>query len=149
MQNRRADPLSPGALGWGQARASKASNVLYVVTQFTPIDGAIIADKRVGRYRLLCLTVRIYLLGAATLFVFSLTAVIDAGVTPAIFITSLFLIAVGISGANGALAALVGGQFTREDGEIGAAEKGERAEHLERCQRLWRRIEHCHQSHIQ
>jgi len=56
MQNPRDDRLRPGALGWGQARASQVSNIFYVLTQATPVFGAIVADKRLGRYGLLCVT---------------------------------------------------------------------------------------------
>jgi POT family proton-dependent oligopeptide transporter len=44
MQNSRHDPLLPGGLGWGQTTASQVLNGFYILTQVTPIVGAIIAD---------------------------------------------------------------------------------------------------------
>lgn len=40
MQNSCDDALRPGALGWGQARASQVSNVFYILTLLTPIAAA-------------------------------------------------------------------------------------------------------------
>lgn len=72
MQHSRDSPLRPGALGWGQARASQVSNVFYILTLLTPIAAALVADKRLGRYNALCVTFVIYVVGAALLLVSSL-----------------------------------------------------------------------------
>ncbi|KAL8790862.1 MAG: hypothetical protein Q9195_006187 [Heterodermia aff. obscurata] len=126
MQNPRNDRLRPGAFGWGQSTASEVSNAFYVLTQVTPVFSAIIADRRLGRYTVLRLTFGIYLLGATILFISSLPRVLDSGAGPGIFITSLVFIAIGMSGANGVMAAFIGDQYTKEGGHVVTTKSGKR-----------------------
>ncbi|CCF36586.1 oligopeptide transporter [Colletotrichum higginsianum] len=67
MQNGRGDPLRPGALGWGQSRASQVSNVFNIISWLTPMASGIVADKGLGRYRTLCVTFVVYLAGTVLL----------------------------------------------------------------------------------
>lgn len=124
MQNSRNDQLRPGALGWGQAKAAQISNVFYIMTLITPIAAALVADRRLGRYKVLSITFFIYLTGSTLLFISSLAAVADHAT--GIFVTALVFIAVGMSGVNGLLAAFVGDQYTTEDGAIVTTRQGER-----------------------
>ncbi|KAI6343958.1 hypothetical protein MCOR25_011117 [Pyricularia grisea] len=106
MQNSREDTLCPGALGWGQSRASQVSNVFYIMTLLRPIGSGFVADKQLGRYKVLCITFAIYLAGSVLLLLSSIPGLKTyfAG----LFITALALVAVGMSEANGLLAAFVG-----------------------------------------
>ncbi|KAI0002843.1 oligopeptide transporter [Xylariaceae sp. FL0662B] len=124
MQNSRDDALRPGILGWGQARASQVSNVFYILALLTPIGAALVADKRLGRYHVLCITFVVYLMGSALLLISSLPSL--APYAAGLFIAALVLISVGMSGANGLLAAFVGDQYTVEDGAIVTTKSGER-----------------------
>ncbi|GKT55655.1 oligopeptide transporter [Colletotrichum tofieldiae] len=124
MQNNRDDVLRPGALGWGQARASQVSNAFYVMALLTPIASGLVADKRLGRYKVLCITFSIYLTGSALLLLSSIPVL--ASRSAGLFITALVFIAVGMSGANGLLAAFVGDQYTTEDGTVVTTRSGER-----------------------
>ena len=126
MQNARNDGLRPGAFGWGESTASEVSNAFYVLTQITPVFGAIIADRKLGRYSVLRVSFGIYLLGAVILFVSSLPRVLDHGAGPGIFIAALVLIAVGMSGANGVMAAFIGDQYTKDGGYVTTTRKGKR-----------------------
>lgn len=126
MQNPRHDNLLPGAFDWGQSTATLVSNCFYVLTQAMPIVGALAADKGLGRYSLLVITFAIYLLGTAVLLVSSLPTILDHGAGPGLFVAALVLIAIGMSGANGVLAAFVGEQYTNEGGEVVTTRKGER-----------------------
>ena len=126
MQNPRNDRLRPGAFGWGQSTASQVSNAFYVLTQITPVFGAIAADRRLGRYTVLRLTFGIYLMGATILFISSLPRVLDSGAGPGLFIASLVLIAVGMSGANGVMAAFIGDQYTKVGGHVVTMKNGRR-----------------------
>lgn len=123
MQNRRDDVLRPGALGWGQARASQVSNAFYILALLSPIAAALVADKRLGRYRVLCITFVIYLMGSILLLVSSLPSLTHY--SSGLFIAALVLISIGMSGANGLLAAFVGDQYTTEDGAIITTKSGE------------------------
>ena len=54
IQNRRDDPLRPGALGLGQNIASMMINSFTLVSQVTPLATAAIADSYLGNYKTLC-----------------------------------------------------------------------------------------------
>lgn len=125
MQNPRNDTLRPGAFGWGQSTASEVSNAFYVLTQVTPVFGAVFADKRLGRYNVLRATFGIYVLGTAILFVSSLPGVLDDGASPGLFIAALVLVAVGMSGANGVMAAFIGDQYTKDGGYVTTTRMGQ------------------------
>jgi POT family proton-dependent oligopeptide transporter len=124
MQNSRNDKLHGGALGWGQSRASQVSNIFYILTLLTPIGASLAADKHLGRFKVLCITFAIYLVGSILLVISSLG--ISAGFAAPLFIVSLVFIAVGMSGVNGLLAAFVGDQYTTEDGVVATRRDGKR-----------------------
>ncbi|KAF3481854.1 uncharacterized protein GIQ15_04613 [Arthroderma uncinatum] len=123
MQNRRDDPLRPGALGWGQSRATQVSNLLFILSLLTPIGASLAADKGLGRYKVLCITFAVYLTGSVLLLVCSFPS--SANFAAPLFVVSLVLIAVGMSGVNGLMASFVGDQYTVEDGNIITNRKGE------------------------
>lgn len=123
MQNQRNDPLHPGRLGWGQSRASQVSNSFFIMSLLTPMGASLVADKSLGRYKVLCVTFGIYLAGGILLVVSSLPSLVNY-VAP-LFITSLILIAVGMSGVNGLMAAFVSDQLPKEDVRIIKTRKGE------------------------
>lgn len=123
MQHSPEDPLHHGALGWGQSRASQVSNVFYIMTLLTPIGASLLADKSLGRYNVLCITFAFYLAGAILLLVSSFPS--SADFAAPVFIVSLALIAVGMSGVNGLMAAFVCDQYTVEDGTVITTKKGE------------------------
>lgn len=124
MQNGRGNPLRPGVLAWGQAKASQVSSVFFIMTLLTPIGASLVADKRLGRYMVLCITFIIYLMGSILLLVSSLLS--STNHAAALFILSLVFIAVGMSGVNGLLAAFVGDQYTTQDGNVTTTRRGER-----------------------
>ena len=53
IQNRRDDPLRPGALGLGQDIASLMINCFTLVSQITPLATAALADSYFGHYKML------------------------------------------------------------------------------------------------
>lgn len=124
MQYNRDDALRKGVLDWGQARASQISNTFYILTLVTPLAASLIADKHLGRFRVLCVTFAIYLSGSILLVISSLK--ITANCAAPLFITSLVFIAAGMSGVNGLLAAFVGDQYTTDDGAIVTTRRGKR-----------------------
>ncbi|KAJ5556993.1 hypothetical protein N7494_000908 [Penicillium frequentans] len=124
MQNSRNDPLHPGALGWGQSRASEVSNAFFILSLLTPIGASLAADKSLGRYNVLCVTFTFYFVGAILLLVSSLPSL--AKIAPPVFIVSLVLIAVGMSGVNGLMAAFVSDQLPDENSTTVATRRGER-----------------------
>ncbi|KAG6008771.1 hypothetical protein E4U21_003969 [Claviceps maximensis] len=113
MQNDRHDRLHPGSLGWGQSRASQVSNLFFIVSLLVPIGASLAADRSLGRYKVLCITFACYLAGAVLLVASSLSSS-PHQVAP-LFIVSLVLISVGMSGVNGLMAAFVSDQLPEKD----------------------------------
>ncbi|KAJ5285687.1 hypothetical protein N7524_000993 [Penicillium chrysogenum] len=124
MQNSRDDPLHPGMLGWGQSRASAVSNVFFILGLLTPMGASLAADTSLGRYKVLCITFAFYLVGSVLLLVSSFPS--STRFAAPVFLVSLVLIAVGISGVNGLMAAFVGDQYPIQDRPIILVKKGER-----------------------
>ncbi|KUM56781.1 hypothetical protein ACN42_g10426 [Penicillium freii] len=124
MQNSRDDPLHPGVLGWGQSRASAVSNVFFILGLLTPMGASLAADKSLGRYKVLCITFAFYVVGSVLLLVSSFSS--STRFAAPVFIVSLVLIAVGISGVNGLMAAFVGDQYPIQDRPVILIKKGER-----------------------
>jgi hypothetical protein len=58
IQNHRDDPLRPGALGLGQASATRLSYFLTFFVYATSFGGALVADGWLGRYKSLTLFAR-------------------------------------------------------------------------------------------
>ena len=58
MQNAPGDSAVPGALGLGQSRATTIFNSYYMFSFLTPIPFAVLSDAWIGRYKVLCLSLR-------------------------------------------------------------------------------------------
>ena len=54
-QNRLDDPLRPGALGLGQARATNLNDAFQFIVYLSPTGWAIVADTWLGRYKTICI----------------------------------------------------------------------------------------------
>lgn len=58
MQNSPGDSAVPGALGLGQAHATTIFNAFYFYSYLAPVPLAIISDAWLGRYKLICISLR-------------------------------------------------------------------------------------------
>lgn len=58
MQNAPDDSAVPGALGLGQSRATTIFNAYYMFSFLTPIPFAVLSDAWIGRYKVLCISLR-------------------------------------------------------------------------------------------
>lgn len=54
-QNALNDPLRPGALGLGQARATNLNDAFQFIVYLSPTGWAIVADTWLGRYKTICI----------------------------------------------------------------------------------------------
>jgi POT family proton-dependent oligopeptide transporter len=54
-QNRLDDPIRPGALGLGQARATKLNDAFQFIIYLSPTRWAVVADTWLGRYKTICI----------------------------------------------------------------------------------------------
>lgn len=58
MQNPLDNSGVPGALGLGQSRATAIYNAYYLFSFLTPIPFALASDAWLGRYKVLCISLR-------------------------------------------------------------------------------------------
>lgn len=58
IQNRAGDSALPGALGLGQARATTIFNAFYFFAYLSPVPFALISDAWLGRYNVICISLR-------------------------------------------------------------------------------------------
>ncbi|KAF7342262.1 POT family-domain-containing protein [Mycena venus] len=110
MQNSRDDPLRPGALGLGQASATRLSYFLTFLVYATSFGGAVVADGWLGRYKSLTLFASIYAFGILILFVTSLPVSLDHGAGLGGFISAIIIFGIGAGGMKSNLAPFIADQ---------------------------------------
>jgi POT family proton-dependent oligopeptide transporter len=101
---------TPGALGLGQAMATRAYCAFYVFYYTTPITISIIADSYLGRYNTLVISVITYCIGCIALTVSSLPISLGRGWgVPGLGI-SMVLIGLGAGGFRVVTASFIADQ---------------------------------------
>lgn len=95
MQNKRGDPLRPGALGLGQSTATGLSYFFQFWCYVTPIIGAIVADSWLGRYNAIVLFALIYVVGLVIIFVTSLPGPLESGAGLGGLIATMIILGLG------------------------------------------------------
>jgi len=123
LQNPPGNPDLPGALGFGQSKATIINNAFLLLSYLAPLPIALISDSWLGRYRTLFLSFvyvppyfvsedinlilrSVFLVGEVVLLATSLPSVMppvpnkDNRTTLAGFITALILIALGQGGTS-------------------------------------------------
>jgi dipeptide/tripeptide permease len=89
---------TPGALGLGQAMATRIYCAFYLFYYTTPIMFAIIADSYLGRYTTLVASVVLYCLGCVVLTVSSIASNLEKGWGVPGLAAAMFLIGLGGGG---------------------------------------------------
>jgi POT family proton-dependent oligopeptide transporter len=92
------DQQIPGALGLGQAMATRIYCAFYLFYYTTPIAISIIADSYLGRYNTLTIIVILYCLGCVALTLSSLPDSLERGWGSAGLAFSMVLIGLGAGG---------------------------------------------------
>jgi len=95
---------------------------LYV----TPIAGAYIADTYWGRYKTVCVSVAIAMLGHIIMIISAIPRVIDSDASVGLFILSLIVTGAGGGGFKSSILPLVAEQYRRTKKFIGITKSGER-----------------------
>ncbi|KAI0070740.1 PTR2-domain-containing protein [Panus rudis PR-1116 ss-1] len=117
----------PGALGMGQ----RASTGLGTFNQFwvyvIPLFGAYIADTRWGRFKTICVSVGVALLGHVLLVVSSVPGVIEhTNGALACFVIALIVMGMGTGGFKANISPLVAEQYKRHKLFVSTTDTGER-----------------------
>jgi POT family proton-dependent oligopeptide transporter len=76
---RREKHSTPGALGLGQAMATRIYCAFYLFYYVMPIVVAIVADSYLGRYAILMVSVLLYCLGCIVLTTSALASSVEKG----------------------------------------------------------------------
>lgn len=126
MQNSRDDPLRPGAIGLGQNGASSLSYFFQFWCYVTPIFGAIVADKWLGKYNTICIFSGVYVLGMLILFLTSLPVVIDHGGALGGLIAAMIIIGLGTGGIKSNVSPLIADQYTNTKRYVKTKKNGQR-----------------------
>ncbi|KAF2017802.1 oligopeptide transporter [Aaosphaeria arxii CBS 175.79] len=126
VQNKRGDPLRPGGLGFGQARATMVNQAFLIWCFISPIIGAVAADQYLGRVRTIVYSSIVYISGLVVLVGSTLDVVHEAGLSFVGLLFALFLIGGGTGGIKANVNTLLAEQYTGPDEEIQVTESGEK-----------------------
>jgi POT family proton-dependent oligopeptide transporter len=120
------DQQIPGALGLGQAMATRIYCAFYLFYYTTPIAIAIIADSHLGRYNTLMISVILYCLGCVILTLSSLPDSLERGWGSAGLAVSMLLIGLGAGGFRAITVPFMADQQPRREPRVELLRTGER-----------------------
>ncbi|KAI8970889.1 oligopeptide transporter [Trametes punicea] len=116
-----------GALGLGQRASTGIGTFNTFWVYVVPLFGAYIADTRWGRYKTVCVSVAIALLGHVLLIISGVPGVINhSHGSLAVFIIAIIIMGIGTGGFKSNVSPLVAEQYKRTKLFIGYTKKGER-----------------------
>lgn len=125
MQNPRGG-LRPGAIGLGQQSASALSYFFQFWCYVTPILGAVISDKWLGKYKTICVFSGIYVVGMLILFTTSLPVAIENGAALGGLVAAMIVIGLGTGGIKANVSPLIADQYTNTKPFVKTLKTGER-----------------------
>jgi POT family proton-dependent oligopeptide transporter len=122
---RRGTQQTPGALGLGQAMATRIYCAFYLFYYGMPIVVAIIADSYLGRYATLVVSVLLYCLGCIVLTTSSLTVSLEKGWGIPGLAVAMVLIGFGGGGFRAIIVPFIADQQTKTDPRLTTLKTGE------------------------
>lgn len=117
---------TPGALGLGQANATRIYCAFYIFYYTTPILSAVMADSYIGRYPTLLASVSLYCLGCVVLTITSMPSSLGKGLGFPGLVLSMTFIGLGGGGFRAVVVAFIADQHTEKRSEIVTLKTGER-----------------------
>lgn len=115
----------PGALGLGQAMATRVYCAFYIFYYTTPIAVAVVADSYLGRYTTLVASAVLYCLGCTILTASSLTSNVEKGWGVPGLAVAMFLIGLGGGGFRAIAVPFIADQQTRTEPRVVTLRTGE------------------------
>ncbi|KAI1457796.1 hypothetical protein F4805DRAFT_474895 [Annulohypoxylon moriforme] len=100
LQNPRGNPLLPGALGLGQAKATIIQNAFLFFQYLTPLPFALISDGWIGRYKTMLLCLGLLVAGYIVLVATSIPSALEHGAGVAGLAVTMVLIGLGQGGLS-------------------------------------------------
>jgi POT family proton-dependent oligopeptide transporter len=116
---------TPGALGLGQAAATRIYCCFYIFYYVTPTCVAVVADSHSGKYMSLLVSIIMYCLGIVALTVSSIPTCIEKGLGLPGLVVAMFLIGLGGGGVKAILPPFLADQYTRTKPRFKTLKSGE------------------------
>ncbi|KAG9288962.1 hypothetical protein G9A89_000679 [Geosiphon pyriformis] len=116
----------PGALGQGQKTATALAFFFNFLCYFTPIFGAFVADKYLGKYRTIIVFSFLYMFGLSILITTSIPAAIEAHVSLPGLLIAMVVIGFGTGGIKSNVSAMVADQYSQKEPYIKTLKTGEK-----------------------
>jgi POT family proton-dependent oligopeptide transporter len=117
---------TPGALGLGQAVATRIYCCFYIFYYVAPIFVAIIADSKLGQYNSLVISFVLYCLGIVALIVSSIPASLDKGWGVPGLVIAMFLVGLGGGGVKAIMPPFLADQYTKTEPKVKTLKTGEK-----------------------
>jgi POT family proton-dependent oligopeptide transporter len=116
-----------GALNMGQSAAAGLTTFNTFWVYVIPLFGAYIADTRWGRYKTICYSVVVALIGHVLLVVSAIPGIINHQPTSlGLFVVAIIIMGVGTGGFKSNISPLVAEQYRKTHEFIGTTKSGER-----------------------
>ncbi|KAI6039114.1 POT family-domain-containing protein [Pisolithus marmoratus] len=115
-----------GALGRGQQMSTGLTTFYQFWCYVTPIAGAYVADTYWGRYKTVCVSVAIAMLGHIIMIISAIPGIIGSNASVGLFILSLIVTGAGTGGFKSNISPLVAEQYCRTKMFISTTKSGER-----------------------
>ncbi|OJA13768.1 hypothetical protein AZE42_01534 [Rhizopogon vesiculosus] len=115
-----------GALGAGQRMSTGLTTFYQFWAYICPIAGAYIADTYWGRYKTICYSVAIAMLGHVIMIISSLPGIIGGHTSLGVFILSMIITSTGTGGFKSNVSPLVAEQYRITKYYIATTKSGER-----------------------
>ncbi|CAN6619063.1 peptide transporter Ptr2p [Trichomonascus vanleenenianus] len=115
-----------GGLGLGQQSATALSYFFQFWCYVTPILGAVVADRYVGKYKAICIFSAVYVVGNATLFITSLPFSLNHGGGLGGLVAAMIIIGVGAGGIKSNVGPMIADQYTNTKPFVKELKSGER-----------------------
>ncbi|KAK2879510.1 hypothetical protein FQN49_000812 [Arthroderma sp. PD_2] len=125
IQNGHESIANPGALGLGQATATKINSAFYFLSFLTPIPFALVSDAWLGRYKTLIICFFLNFCGCLVLFITSLPSVTRDTVKIAGLVVSMVLLGLGTGGVKATVSPFIGDQYTTMVPQLVVRKNGE------------------------
>ncbi|KAF8558121.1 PTR2-domain-containing protein [Imleria badia] len=115
-----------GALGDGQQMSTGLTTFYQFWSYICPIGGAYIADTYWGRYKTVCWSVVLALLGHVIMIISAIPGIIGGKASTGLFVLSLIVTGTGAGGFKSNISPLVAEQYRRTKPFISTTKSGER-----------------------
>ncbi|KAI0893408.1 MFS general substrate transporter [Annulohypoxylon nitens] len=125
LQNPRGNPLLPGALGLGQAKATIIQNAFLFFQYLTPLPLALLSDAWIGRYKTMLLCLGFLVTGYIVLVATSIPSALEHGAGIAGLAVTMVLVGLGHGGLSAVMYPFIADQIPNTKPQVKRNKAGE------------------------